>query len=119
MTQLVERRREYGPGDLPGQYGRTKYGWQKVVTGWDYTHPCVRSGPDESGWGSFRVASVYLCSGGEFLAVSFGAHWTAENERAWSPSWALCHSLESAQNFCEADMVARATVPGFVGVSGA
>jgi hypothetical protein len=90
-----------------------RYGWSPGKAWWDYIHPSYPSGPDKNGWGDFITCHIWQV-GGEFLAISGGCHWIEQDgktDRAWSPSYALCTSLEAAMDFCEADMIARGTLP--------
>jgi hypothetical protein len=89
---------------------RDNYGWSQGAAWWDYLHPACPSGPDPSGWGSFSTAKIYTAVEGDFFAVALGCHWKGL-ERHWAPSWAICTTLEGAMDFCEADMVARGTLP--------
>ena len=90
---------------------KQRYGWTPGKAWWDYFAPIHPSGTDPTGWFSFLTAYVYEV-GDQFLAVSLGCHWEG-GERVWSPSWALCLTLETAFDYCEDEMVRNGVLPPF------
>lgn len=96
---------------------RPFYGWSPNCTGWTYSPPYWPTGPEPGGWASFVVAQIFALPKGmfwrlgypegppSFLAIDFGCYWRG-GDRCWAPSYMVHDTLEQAQDWIEARLLA-------------